>query len=296
MPTLSVNVRSLSIASALQLITESMLDLRDAGDPLPEVGTNEDGDQTWTYPVTLLPQFSVRLSAPWFDSVRFEGQHGRSILVNAGEVDRIEIVDLSVGRPILILDDIGFSTSHLILDPFFGSPGLLTQKLLALPDLRIEGTNGNDSFLGSFRTDLERITLNLESDNVIQLKRGNDIAHAGSGEDRVFGGAGRDTLLGEAGNDRLFGGTGNDRIDGGRGRDVMEGGAGADVFVLRAGCGRDVVTDLVLGEDKIDLIGNTPFVLTQTSAGAVLQFGSDQMLLRGVSVAAINNHPDDLII
>ena len=58
----------------------------------------------------------------------------------------------------------------------------------------------------------------------------------------------------------LSGGIGNDTLIGGLGHDVLSGGSGNDVFDFnrvaesRAGAGiRDVISDFVIGQDKIDL-------------------------------------------
>lgn len=76
------------------------------------------------------------------------------------------------------------------------------------------------------------------------------------------GAAGNDTLIGGGANDTLIGGTGNDLITGGGGRDTMTGGAGADTFIFSAladlgntSAGRDIITDFLSGQDKINLSG-----------------------------------------
>ncbi|MBU1336438.1 MAG: M10 family metallopeptidase C-terminal domain-containing protein [Alphaproteobacteria bacterium] len=74
------------------------------------------------------------------------------------------------------------------------------------------------------------------------------------------GKGGNDTINGMGGNDTINGMGGNDTITGGSGYDVLTGGAGNDAFVFgnsadigsRAGA-RDVITDFVQGQDKIDL-------------------------------------------
>jgi large repetitive protein len=64
------------------------------------------------------------------------------------------------------------------------------------------------------------------------------------------------TNTGAGGDDTLDGGTGNDTFFGGVGNDIMTGGAGADTFVISAGFnnGNDVVTDFVVGTDKLQLV------------------------------------------
>lgn len=87
---------------------------------------------------------------------------------------------------------------------------------------------------------------------------------AGAGDDTVYGFAGADNIKGQFGDDLLFGGVGddtvlgdagNDTLDGGAGSDTLTGGDGADVFRLLPGGGSDIVTDFVIGEDRIDVTG-----------------------------------------
>ena len=91
---------------------------------------------------------------------------------------------------------------------------------------------------------------------------GNVIANTVTGDignDTIEGAGGNDSLVGGAGDDRLLGGDGNDSITGGAGADTMTGGAGSDRFVHSAVPGesltatRDVITDFVRGQDRIDL-------------------------------------------
>lgn len=86
-----------------------------------------------------------------------------------------------------------------------------------------------------------------------------DVLFGSTGADTLNGGASRDKLLGGLGNDTLNGGTGDDDLIGGAGRDVMTGGTGYDWFVYDnasetgIGVARDLITDFVKGQDKIDL-------------------------------------------
>jgi len=93
---------------------------------------------------------------------------------------------------------------------------------------------------------------------------GNEVANTvtgGVGNDTINGGAGNDSLVGAAGNDSLVGGAGNDSITGGAGADTLTGGAGSDVYFYTATVGesitatRDVITDFVKGQDRINLSG-----------------------------------------
>ena len=61
-----------------------------------------------------------------------------------------------------------------------------------------------------------------------------------------------DFLIGGRNNEALFGGDGDDTMEAGEGNDTMTGGEGSDVFVID-GDGVKVITDFVIGTDKIDL-------------------------------------------
>ena len=97
----------------------------------------------------------------------------------------------------------------------------------------------------------------------------------------LAGNAGANILNGLAGNDTLIGGAGIDTLIGGVGKDSLTGGLGNDSFDFNAltelGLGasaRDVITDFVRGQDKIDLLsidpnlavaGNQAFKFTTTT-------------------------------
>ena len=95
----------------------------------------------------------------------------------------------------------------------------------------MEGTIGADRLEGSGRNDL------------LMLRDGGDVAHAGGGDDLLRGGAG---------NDRLGGGQGDDWLIGGIGADALRGGNGADTLL---GEGDD---DVLFGQGGADLLqGNS---------------------------------------
>jgi serralysin len=67
-------------------------------------------------------------------------------------------------------------------------------------------------------------------------------------------GEGADTLYGLGGDDLLSAGAGDDALIGGTGNDTLTGGSGKDVFVIDSyGFDRDVITDFVIGTDRLDL-------------------------------------------
>ena len=88
--------------------------------------------------------------------------------------------------------------------------------------------------------------------DVLTGTAGEDLLMGGNGSDRLFGGEGADHLLGGNGSDTLDGGAGIDRLLGGNGNDVLTGGDGADVFVFGRGGGSDIVTDFVVGLDRLE--------------------------------------------
>ncbi len=95
---------------------------------------------------------------------------------------------------------------------------------------------------------------------------GRDTLSGFEGADVLSGGAGRDSLAGGSGSDVLNGGTEDDILNGGLGVDAMTGGSGADRFIFTWGgtvphvdsgvalARRDVITDFVSGQDKLQLL------------------------------------------
>ena len=76
---------------------------------------------------------------------------------------------------------------------------------------QIDGTDGNDVFIGSPGTDK------------LYGGSGNDDMHGAGGDDDVYGGSGDDRVYGDAGNDQVAGATGSDVVDGGPGVDQLSG-------------------------------------------------------------------------
>ncbi|MCU6454550.1 M10 family metallopeptidase C-terminal domain-containing protein [Sphingomonas sp. A2-49] len=86
--------------------------------------------------------------------------------------------------------------------------------------------------------------------DVLDGSWGNDVLNGLGGNDRLIGGLGNDTLNGGAGNDTLIGGSGTDTLTGGAGNDIFRFESKSD---SAASSLRDVITDFVSGQDKIDL-------------------------------------------
>ena len=134
---------------------------------------------------------------------------------------------------------------------------------LALADLELDGTAGNDTITGSAGKD--RIN-GLGGDDRLNGWAGRDQIRGGADADVIVGGKGNDVLIGEGGNDVIRGGAGVDEIVGGYGKDRIFGGAGSDIIRAESGgadyidCGgglHDVAFvdafDTVTGCEKVDV-------------------------------------------
>lgn len=87
-----------------------------------------------------------------------------------------------------------------------------------------------------------------------------------SGNDLIVGNPSADTLVGGAGDDTISGNQGADKITGGAGDDYLSGGTGKDIFYYaKAADATDVITDFLVGTDKLDFSGAI------TSGGASYQ-------------------------
>ena len=192
-------------------------------------------------------------------------------------------------------------------DVMMGGAGNDTYIVDAAGDLIIDSA-GTDTV----RTSLTGYTLAAGIENLtivaavgiasgaVSAVTGNDLANTitgDAGNDIIDGGAGSDSLLGAAGNDSLIGGAGNDSLTGGAGADTLTGGAGSDVFIYTATIGesltatRDVITDFVRGQDRINLSGldaNTATAGDQafTFRGALAFNGAAQLRMQ---YDAVNN-------
>ena len=139
----------------------------------------------------------------------------------------------------------------------------------------LDGTDGNDSYLGS-------------ADN-----------------DALSGAGGNDTIDGERGHDVIDGGAGDDRLTGGIGDDVLTGGSGDDLFVFQDGGNDDSVSDFVAGpgtEDVLDVMAfgfatkaDAIAAANQVGADTVIQLDTDDTVtLLGVNAGLLSD--DDFLI
>jgi Ca2+-binding RTX toxin-like protein len=100
-------------------------------------------------------------------------------------------------------------------------------------------------------------------------------AIGGFGADTIKGNSANNVLYGRGGADSLNGGAGNDRLIGEQGNDTLTGGAGADIFVVTGAGDGDIITDFVVGTDKIDLTAFGTFVsIVQDGVDAVVTFAT----------------------
>lgn len=182
------------------------------------------------------------------------------------------------------------------------------------------GGDGADSLYGGSDDDLLRLGTGNDYGNggfgndTLFGELGNDSLYGDHGNDRLDGGAGNDTLDGHHGADTLLGGSGNDIVLGGDGADVLNGGdgvdtvrgeagtdtvsggAGSDSFVFVMGDGADTFLDFRNNIDTLRLgsgLSGTWEELkthaTQSGANVVLDFGSDSITIRNITIAQLSD-------
>ena len=116
-------------------------------------------------------------------------------------------------------------------------------------------TAGNAETNGAFGDRLGSIE-NLTGSNHNDTLSGDEnpnVLKGGGGNDTLNGVGNNDTLDGGAGRDMLDGGAGIDKLTGGAGDDELIGGSETDTFVFAPGHGDDIISDFVVGTDRIDL-------------------------------------------
>ncbi|MFC0387130.1 Ig-like domain-containing protein [Muricoccus vinaceus] len=157
-----------------------------------------------------------------------------------------------------------------------------------LNNAEIAGTNKAETLTGN---DGEDVIHGGNDNDVLSGLDGSDQIWGENGDDQILGGKSIDYLFGNRGNDVLDGGEGNDVVDGGQGNDNLTGGAGSDLFVYSASlpAGSDIVTDFVVGIDRIRFEGIASYKITQMdvdhsgSADSVISFAGSSVTLLGVS-------------
>ena len=136
----------------------------------------------------------------------------------------------------------------------------------------MDGLAGTDtlSYQYATTTGAVGVTLNLSALNASGQAKASGISGADliKGIENIIGSNYNDTLTGNAGNNVLNGLLGADILNGGAGIDILIGGAGKDTLTgglrndsfdfdtyseMGLGLTRDVITDFVRGQDKVDL-------------------------------------------
>ena len=108
-------------------------------------------------------------------------------------------------------------------------PVLFCGKTIDQFDHVISGTAGND------------VLIVKKGNNLIQGLGGDDIIIGGKGNDCLIGGDGNDIIIGGRGNDNIQGDNGDDILIGGQGNNVIDGGVGVDICV--GGKGQNIITN-----------------------------------------------------
>ena len=179
-------------------------------------------------------------------------------------------------------------------DTLVGGKGNDTYTLDAADTIVEEVGGGNDTVLANVTTVLDFV--NVES---LTLTGNNNINGTGNIYDNVLtGNSGNNALSAFAGNDTLIGGTGVDTLTGGFGNDVFRFAAGHSGTAANA---RDLITDFVRSQDKIDFSSYTT-PLTLLAAGTAAFTALNQVMVTTangqtlVSVNSTGNNNADMTI
>jgi len=118
-------------------------------------------------------------------------------------------------------------------------------------------------------------------------------ASAIASHDLMFGHGGSGKLCNSEGKDTLNGTKGDDYLIGGLGNDIFSGDIGRDRFVLTAGSGPNLITDLTKGEDLLLLGSGLTFAQLSITQNARFSFYQDCQ--NGQLLAALNGVPASAI-
>ncbi|MGE4553988.1 MAG: calcium-binding protein [Desulfovibrionaceae bacterium] len=150
----------------------------------------------------------------------------------------------------------------------------------------MDGGSRNDSLFGQEGDD---IMDGGAGNDFVSGGRGDDIMDGGDGNDTMDGGEGDDSMDGGAGNDNLDGGDGVDTLDGGAGNDILTGGNDRDVFVFGTDSGRDVITDFIVGYDKLRFEGAESIDdihVANSDGDTVITYGNTTIVVQGWELTA----------
>lgn len=230
---------------------EELVDLLDINDPND---LNGDGDTGFNFPFVTIENVLV-VDA---DTLLVANDNNYPFSVGRGpDIDNSEIIQIKLNAP-------------LDLDPRVGLAGLDGDSFNG------DGDSSGDESQGGHGRDV--LTGGLTDDD-FSGGRGDDTITGGQGDDDIPGGRGNDLLEGEQGDDDLHGGRGQDTLNGNEGSDIivggreddlLTGGMGEDLFTLTAGY-TNTITDFVLDEDALGLMGGLSFELLDIVQGAGAQ-------------------------
>ncbi|WP_050857540.1 esterase-like activity of phytase family protein [Acaryochloris sp. CCMEE 5410] len=234
------------------VMKEELVDLLSINDPND---LNGDGETTFNFPFVTIEDVLVIDE----DTLLVANDNNYPFSIGRGpDIDNNEIIQIKLNEP-------------LDLDPRVGLAGLDGND----SDSEGEGDGNSDGEgSGDSSGDDSQGGRGIDAlsggptDDDLSGGRGDDTITGGLGDDNLMGGRGNDLLEGGQGDDDLFGGRGLDTLNGnegsdilvgGRGDDLLTGGSGEDLFALAAGDGTDTITDFLIGEDVIGLIGGLSF-------------------------------------
>jgi Ca2+-binding RTX toxin-like protein len=234
-----------------------------------------------------------------------------NVTMDSDDVERIEFNALGGADTIVVNDLSGTDVTEVAINLAAtggagdGQPDTVRVNATSGDDIAVITGQGSDISVFGLAALVNVAGAEGEFDTIeINALAGDDVVDAssidaGSINLRIDGGDGDDVLIGSAGNDVILGGAGDDVLLGGDGVDVLDGGDGDDV-VIQGLAAQLEVEGFVAGagtEDRIDLSAfgvGYDWVManaTEHDGNVVLDFGSQQMTLRGVSLSQL--HGDD---
>ena len=187
---------------------------------------------------------------------------GQVFVIVAGSDDGLSLFALSPGGRLVHLDSI----ADTLATPLARLSGLAAQVVAG--GIEILTTSTQEAGAG-------HLAIGFANPGVVR--------RAASG---LLAGSAGDDMLELLGAGLIDAGAGDDILLDGSGADTLTGGAGRDVFVLRRDGMRDVITDIRVGEDRLDLsawgflYSVAQLALQATPWGGVLTFGTEVLELR----------------
>jgi VCBS repeat-containing protein len=239
------------------------------------------------------------------------GPLGNAALLNTAAMSGVETLEFAslAGQQLNVLSTIGQLSGITTIAGGAGTDVLIvtvpnTGGAFFLPSFTlVDWTTGTDflAFSAAGNTNpgisYTLTTADHEGNFTLLGGAGNDTLNGSDGVEVLNGNGGNDTLNGDGGDDVLIGGVGADTLEGGEGNDTLTGSADADIF--RVSEGQDIVTDFLVGTDRVDVgeAGFTSFAqlqpyLSEVDGNAVWSFlyngVVNTMTLQGVPLASLS--------